>query len=104
MASSGHVNYLSRRRIIDNVEMCKSGGTPNVPGEEKSTVPSQTDDAQRILSQPGKAKARKKRRKKPHGRSVIQVVVLGAIGVGGIAVIIGLRNVAEIFGVNWIGD
>jgi len=104
MASSGHVNYMSRRRIIDNVEMCKSGGTPNVPGEEKSTVPSQTDDAQRILSQPGKAKARKKRRKKPHGRSATQVVLLGSIVIGGIAVIIGLRYLAEMYGVNWIGD
>ena len=100
MASSEHANYLSRKRIIDNVEECKSGRTPDTPGEEEIWA----DDAQRILSQPVKAKAGKNRRKKPQGSSTAQLGLLSAIVIGGIAVIIGLRYLAEMFGVNWIGD
>ncbi len=98
MAGSGHTNHLSRKRIIDNVEECKSGGTPEAPGEEETTVASRADDAHRILSQP--VKARKKRRKKPWGQETIQVVLLGTILIGGIAAIIGLRYAAEMFAVN----
>ena len=100
MASSGHANYLSRKRIIDNVEERKSGGTPEAPGEEEMW----DDDARRILSQPVKAKAGKNRRKKPQSRLTTHIGLLGAIVIGGIAVIIGLRYLAEMFGVNWIGD
>ncbi len=99
MASSGHANYLSRKRIIDNVEECKSGRTPEAPGEEEMW----DDDARRILSQPVKAKAKINRRKKPQGSSTTQLGLLSAIVIGGIAVIIGLRYLAEMFGFNWIG-
>ncbi len=99
MASSGHANYLSRKRIIDNVEECKTVGTPEASVEED--VASRNDDAERILSKP--VKAGEKRRKKRWGREATQVVLLGSVLIGGIAAIIGLRYLAEMFGFNWIG-
>ena len=75
-----------------------------MPAEEDADVSVRDEEARRALSKPVKAKAKKTRRKKPQGSSAAQVVLLGAIGIGGIAVIIGLRYLAEAFGVNWIGD
>ena len=99
MASSGHAKQLSRNRIIANVQERKTGRTPEAPGEEEMW----DDDARRILSQPVKAKAKKNRRKKPQGGSTTQLGLLSAIVIGGIAVIIGLRHLAEMFGFTWIG-
>ena len=100
MASSGHANYLSLKRIIDNVEECKTVGTPEASVEED--VASRNDDAERILSNP--VKAGKQRRKKRWGREATQVAVLGVVVIGGIAAIIGLRYLAEMVGDNWIGN
>ncbi len=98
MASSGHTSTLSRKRIRANVQERKKGDTPETPPEEETTVASRADDAQHILSQP--VKAAKKRRKKPWGQETIQVVLLGAMLIGGIAAILGLRYLAEMVGVN----
>ncbi len=76
MASSGHTSYLSRKRIIDNVEECESDRTPEASPEEETTVASRDKDAQRI--------------KKPWSREATQAVVLGAILFGGLAAFIGL--------------
>ena len=56
------------------------------------------EDAQRILSQP--VKAGEKRRKKPQSQQTTRVILLGAILIGGIAAILGLRYLAEMVGVN----
>ena len=105
MASSEHTSTLNRKRLRANVKRTranvqerKKGDTPEAPPEEETTVASQADDAQRILSKP--VKAGEKRRKKRWGRSTTQVALLGAILIGGIAAIIGLRYLAEMVGVN----
>ena len=103
MASSGNSKAQTRRRILANVQDRKKGNLPEAPPEEDTTVASRAEDAKRVLSQPVKA-GRRKKRGKPKGKSATQVGLLGAIVVGGIAAIIGLRYLAEAFGVNWIGD
>ncbi len=97
MASSANAR-LSRKRIRANLQERKKGDTSEAPREEKTTVASQADDAERTLSKP--VKAGEKRHKKRWGRSMTQVALLGAIVFGGIAVIIGLRYLAEMVGVN----
>ncbi len=109
MGSSGQSGSLSRKRILANVQDRKTGETPEVMAEEDADVAARNEAAERILSKPVKAKskktgAKKSRAKKPPGRSTTQVVLLAAIGIGGIAAIIGLRYLAEAFGVNWVGD
>ena len=105
MASSGHTSTQRRnhiranvRRTRANVQERKKGDTPEALPEEETTVTSRADDAQRILSQP--VNAGKKRRKKPWSHKTTQVVLVGAIFVGGIAAILGLRYLAEMVGVN----
>ncbi len=104
MASSGPANTLSRKRILANVQDRRIGGIPEVPAEEDADVAARNANAERILSKPVKSKTKKTKAKKRSGRSTTQVVLLAIIGIAGIAAIIGLRNLAEAFGVNWIGD
>ncbi len=99
MASSGSANSLSRKRILANVQDRRTGTQP-----EEDAAAARNEAAERILSKPVKSKTRKSRVKKPKGRSATQVVILAIIGISGIAAIIGLRYLAEAFGVNWIGD
>ncbi len=105
MASSGQTSTQKRNRIRANVKRTranvqerKKGDTPEAPPEEETTVALRADDAQRILSQP--VKAGKKRRKKPQSQQTTRVILLGAILIGGIAAILGLRYLAEMVGVN----
>ncbi len=105
MASSEQTSTQRRKRIRANVgrtranmQERKKGDTPEAPPEEETTVALRADDAQRILSQP--VNAGKKRRKKPWSHQTTQVVLVGAILIGGIAAIIGLRYLAEMVGVN----
>ncbi len=91
MASSGLSSSLSRKRILANMQDRKTGGTPEASVEED--VASRADDAERIPSKP--VKAGQKRRKKRWGREATQVVLLGAVVIGGIAAIVGLRYLAE---------
>ena len=104
MASSAKISSLSRKRILANAQVLKTGQTPEAPAEEDTDVAARNEDAVRILSKPVKGRGKKTRRKEPRGRSVTQVVLLAAIGIGGIAAIIGLRYLSEALGVNWIGD
>ena len=101
MASSAHARHLSRERIIANAREQKTAQTDR---DDAGSVPSQDDNVAPVLSQPVKAKVRKNRRKKQDGGLVGKVGLLGAIVVTGIAIIIGLRYLAETFGINWIGD
>ena len=103
MASAASNKALTRKRILANVQDRKKTDTPDVSAEEDAKTAAQESAAERILCQPVKA-ARKKRRKPPKGRSVAQITLLGAIVIAGIAAIIVLRNVAEMSGVNWVGD
>ena len=103
MDSSGPATSLSRKRILANVQDRRTGETPQAP-EEDDDAAARNETAERILSKPVHGKAKKTRRKKPRGRSTTQIVVLAIIGITGIAAIIGLRYLAEAFGVNWIGD
>ena len=105
MASSGQTSTQRRNRIRANVgrtranvQERKKGDTPEAPPEEETNVALRADDAQRILSQP--VKAGKKRRKKPQSQQTTRVILLGAILIGGIAAILGLRYLAEMVGVN----
>ncbi len=102
MASSAKISSLSRKRILAYAQVLKTGQTPEAPAEEVTDVALRADDAERMLSQP--VKAGKKRRKKRWGQGTTQVVLLAAIGIGGIAAIIGLRYLSEALGVNWIGN
>ena len=105
MASSGPAKSLSRKRILANVQDRRTGDAPEAPTEEDAAAAAARNEAaERILSSPVKSKSKKSRARKPQGRSTTQVVVLAIIGIGGIAAIIGLRYLAEAFGVNWIGD
>ena len=94
---------MTRKRILANIQDRKNGDPPETDPEEDTTVDSRAVDAGRILSQAAKA-GRRKKRKKAKGKTTTQIGLLGVLVVGGIAVIIGLRYVAEAFGVNWIGD
>ena len=98
MASSRQTSSLSRRQILANVQDRKTGGTPEVPAEEDAEAAARNENAERILSKPVKGRGKKTRRKKPRGRSVTQVVLLAIIGIGGIAVILGLRYLFEMVG------
>ena len=105
MASSEQTSTQRRKRIRANVgrtranvQERKKGDTPEAPPEEDANVAARNAAAQRILSQP--VKVGKKRRKKPQGRSMTPVALFGAILIGGIAAIIGLRYFAEILGGN----
>jgi hypothetical protein len=104
MASSGHTSHLSRARIIANVQDRKTPKIPEALTEEDAHVAARNEDAQRILSKPVKAKPKKTRRRKHQRDSVAQVLLLGTIVIGGISAIIGLRYLAETFGIRWIGD
>ena len=88
MALFGHASYLSLKRIIDNVEECKSERTHEASPEEETTVASRDDEAQPILSEP--VKANKNRRKKPWSQEAIQAALLGAVLFVGIVAFIGL--------------
>ncbi len=102
MASSAKISSLSRKRILAYAQVLKTGQTPEAPAEEVTDVASRADDAERILSKP--AKAGTKRRKKRWGQEATQVVLLGAVVIGGIAAILGLRYLSEMVGNNWIGN
>ena len=95
---------MSRKRILANSQVRNTGEPPVPPGEDDAEVAARNEIAERILSKPVKSRGRKTRAKKPKSRSTTQVVMLGAIVITGIAAIIGLRYLAEAFGVNWIGD
>ncbi len=99
MASSGSASSMSRKRILANVQDRRTEAPP-----EEDAAAARNEAAERILSKPVKSKTRKSRAKKPKGRSATQVVILAIIGISGIAAIIGLRYLAEAFGVNWVGD
>ena len=96
MVSSGQTSSLSRKRILANAQVRNTGGTPEAPAEEDADVAARNEDAERIRSK--SVTTGKKRRKKRWGRSTTQVVLLAAIGIGGIAAILGLRYVAEMIG------
>ncbi len=98
MASSGHTSTLSHKRIRAIVRERKKRDIPETLPREATTVASRADDAQRNLSQP--VKAGEKRRKKPWRQETIQVVLLGAVVIGAIAAILGLRYLAKMVGVN----
>ena len=100
MASSGQTSSLSRRRILANSQVRKTGETPEAPTEEDTDGAARNEDAERILSQP----AREKRRKKRWSQEATQVVLLGAVLIAGIAAILGMRYLSEMVGNNWIGN
>ena len=101
MASSAKISSLSRKRILANAQVRKTGTTLEAPAEEDTDVAARNEDAERILSKP--VKAGKKRRKKRWGQGATQVVLLGAVVIAGIAAILGLRYLSEMVGNNWIG-
>ncbi len=100
MAPTASSKALARKRILANAQGRK--GTPEAPTEEDAPAAARADEAERILSK--RVKVESKRRKPKKGRSIAQIGLLGAIVIAGIAAIIALRNVAEMSGVNWIGD
>lgn len=104
MASAASNKALTRKRILANAQDRKKPDTPDVSAEEDAKTAAQEAAAERILSQPVKAGKQKRRKRPKKGRSVSQIAVLGAIVIAGIAAIIALRNVAEMSGVNWVGD
>ena len=106
MASSASTSSIARRRILANTQDRKSGADPALTAEEEAKIAEQNAAAERILSQQVKSGQPKKRRAKPKRKrkSTAQIGLLAAIGIGGIAAIIGLRYLAEMTGVNWIGD
>ena len=95
---------MSRKRILANVQGRKANQRPEPTPEEDAESAAREQDAERILSKPVKSRGKKPKVKKPAGRSTTQVIVLAIIGISGIAAIIGLRYLAEAFGVKWIGD
>jgi hypothetical protein len=105
MASSSSNQTTTRKRILANAQGRKKDDAPEGPTEEElAAAAEQEANAERILSKRVKAGAPTKRRKAATGKSSTQVWLLGAIVVVGIGAIIGLRYIAELFGVNWIGD
>ncbi len=102
MASSAKISSLSRKRILANAQVRKTGQTLEAPAEEDTDVAARNEDAERILSKP--VKAGKKRRKKRWSQEATQVVLLGAVVIGGIAAILGMRYLSEMVGNNWIGN
>ena len=95
---SGHV---ARHRRLANTQGRQAVGTLSENSESSDAL---SYDPLRILSRPVKTPVRKKKRKRPSGNLVSEVGLLGTIVTTGIAVIIGLRYLAEAFGVYWIGD
>ncbi len=100
MASSGNTSSRTRQRIRANVQGRKKGDPPEKPSEQEAADAVRAEAAERILSHPIKSKTVTKRRKKRRGRSLFQVGLLGTIVIGGIAAIIGLRYLAEMFAAN----
>jgi hypothetical protein len=102
MASTGPATSLNRKQILANIQGRGSNESP----EENAEVAARDDAAERILFKPVKSKstARRPKAKKPKGQSTTQIVLLAVIGLTGLAAIIGLRYLAEAFGVNWVGD
>ena len=95
---------MSRNRILANVQDRRTGVTPEVRSEEDAAAAARDKAAERILSKPSRPKQGKLGRKKPPARSITKILLLAAIGIGGIAAIIGLRYLTEAFGIHWIGD
>ncbi len=104
MASSASTSSMTRKRILANTQDRKSSTEIAVEAEEEAKVAEQNAAAERILSKQVKAGEPKKQRAKPKAKSTAQVGLLAAIFIGGIAAIIGLRYLAEMLGVNWIGE
>ncbi len=102
MVSSGQTSSLSRKQILANAQVRKTDETSEAAAEEVTDVALRVDDAERLLSQP--VKAGEKRRKKGWSQEATQVVLLGAVVIGVIAAILGLRYLSEMVGNNWIGN
>jgi len=104
MASSGSNASLSRKRILANVQGRKTNQLPEPTPEEGAEIAAQEQAAERMLSKPVKSKGKITKAKRPKDRSTTQIIILAVIVITGIAAIIGLRYLAEAFGVQWIGD
>ncbi len=101
MASSASTSSMARQRIRANTQGRKSSAEIAAEAEEEAKVAEQNAAAERILSQSVKAgHPTKKRRAKPERKSTAQIGLLAAIVIGGIAAIIGLRYLAEMFAAN----
>ena len=103
MASSAKISSMSRQRILANAQDRRTGETPEAPREDAAAV-ARNEAAESILSKPIKGRGKKSRRKKRWGQEATQVVLLGAVVIGGIAAILGLRYLSEMVGNNWIGN
>ncbi len=87
---------ISSNRFIDNVREIRS-----------SEIPENKDDPERILSRrptDGDLSTRQTQKRSSRGHIVVQVILLGIIVIGGIAAILGLRELGADFGVVWFGD
>ena len=91
---------MARRRIRANTQDLKSDAGAAVEAEEEAKVAEQNAVAERILSHQVKSGQPKKRHAKPKRKLTALLGLLAAIVIGGIAAILGLRYLAEVFAVN----
>ncbi len=101
MSRSDNIDKYARRRILDNTHKKKWQG-----GQEDH---SETVDVERLLARPvsvgrSKRKARKRHKTSGFGLAVLKILVLAVVVIGGILVVIGLRDLATQFGIVWIGE
>ena len=78
-----------------------------VRGMRSPETPEFRDDPERILSRrpaDGARSARQNNKRSSRGQFILEVVLLTIIVMGGIAAVVGLRELGAGFGVVWFGD
>ena len=95
MSSAARIDRHSARRILANVQEKRRTESHEFIG-----------DPERLLSRPPKTAKPKQRISNwvSRHRTIVELLWLGVIAIGGIAAIIGLRNVGAEYGVIWLGD
>ena len=90
--------------VIDNVIGIRlTGNTCKMRSDAEFAI---QENPERVLSVPPKAKGSKNPFRKTRWRShaILEVLLLAVLVVGGIAVIVALRELGAEFGVIWLGD
>ena len=96
MGNIATINSISCNRFLDNDR--------EIGSSEKIKI---RDDLERILSHRSTNKdpsTRQPQKRPSRGHVVVEAFLLGIIVIGGIAAILGLRELGADFGVVWFGD
>ena len=104
MARSDINETATARRILANVQQRRE--TEQTARPDQSARADQQDLAERLLSRPVKLsteKTRRRKRAKPN-TSVLRILVTSVIVIGAIAFIIWFRDLAQEYGIIWLGD